>query len=78
MNGDGQREVELGAAFAAHPNHRESLAVDGVEADAVVPGVGHGHGVPVRAQRDVLRLAQLGLSVVPPLGICQRSFLIFF
>ena len=73
MDGDGEREVELAGSLALHPDHGQSLAVDGVQPDPVVARVRHGHRGPVLAQSHVLRLTQLTLSVVATLVVCVKG-----
>ena len=68
---DGERQVELAVALAPHADDGELLPLDGVEADAVVAGVGHSDGVAVAAHAHVLGLTHLRLAEAPAvLGVC--------
>ena len=69
---DGEREVELSVALAAHTDDGELLPLDGVEADAVVPRVSHRDGDAVTAHAHVLGLTQLRLAEASTvLGVCK-------
>ena len=69
---DGERQVELSVALAAHADDGELLPLDGVEADAVVARVSHRDGDAVTAHAHVLGLTQLRLAETSAvLGVCR-------
>ena len=67
-------QIELSFLLSHHADYPDPLPAVGVQPDAVVARVGHGHEVPVGADGHILRLIQLALlNDDPGAGLLQPA-----